>query len=162
MDLQVRSTSLVVRHDRALRAVGEVGRPRPGDLPVTKATPPAGRTPPAVAVTSAHEEQAPAFRAADLLSSCSPFDRGTLEQALDRLIEQLGEQRQGLSLSEVARVTDVLPGVIATAAALLLVETIHRRHRADADWERTDEQTGEDAGFPELPDPRKLWALEER
>jgi hypothetical protein len=162
MDLQVRSTSLVVRHDRALRAVGEVGHLRPGELPLAKATPPVGRKPPAAAVTSAHEEQAPTFRAADLLSSCSPYDSGALERAIDRLIEQLGEQRLGLSLSEAASVTDMLPGVIATAAALVLVESIHRRYRAD--WEHGDgrSETGEDAGFPELPDPRKLWALEER
>jgi hypothetical protein len=102
------------------------------------------------------------FREADVLASCSPFERGGLERAIDRFLEQLSGSDLSV-LPGLVPSSNMVPGVVVVVGALLAMETLRRRGRNDRDGAGTDNQAEgvEHSGFPGLPGRRRIWLLEE-
>lgn len=98
-------------------------------------------------------------RAADVLASCAPFDRGSLERAIDEFLSRFGDLDPGLPGSDL--VTGLVPGVIALTAGMSAAEAVRRRLRRP--WDCEDGRSGDNGGdfFPGLPGRRQRWALEE-
>jgi hypothetical protein len=103
------------------------------------------------------------FRGADVLASCSPYERGALERAIDRFLEQLSGPDAGM-LRGMVPASNLVPGVVVVAGALLAMETLRRRTRRDRDDAATDDQAEgvPHSGFPGVPGRRRIWALEDR
>ncbi|MDR3639573.1 MAG: hypothetical protein P4L84_37575 [Isosphaeraceae bacterium] len=102
------------------------------------------------------------FRGADVLASCSPYEQAVIEQAIDRLLEQVSGSVTTL-LPDLGPASSMIPGVVV-AATLVAVESVRRWSNDDRDQagEGRDAEDVEDSGFPGLPDRRRIWALEER
>jgi hypothetical protein len=103
------------------------------------------------------------LRGADMLASCSPYEQGALERAIDRFLEQLSGSDVRL-VPGLAPISNLIPGAVVVAVALAAVETMRRRARDDGDSARaTNPAEGvEHSGFPGLPARGRIWALEER
>jgi hypothetical protein len=94
---------------------------------------------------------------ADLLTDFAPFDRSSLEYAIDRLLDKFEGAGRGLSSPE--GVSDLMTGVMAVAVALTASKVVFR----GAGGPRDEEATPDDAypgagpdGLPGFPDP---WGL---
>ena len=115
---------------------------------------------------SAHEEaglidgaiadvEAALSRGADLLASFSPFDRGALEQTIDRFLGEVGDL--GAVLSNLDVTASLIAEPMAAAGAVAVFETVRRRVRGQSDEEVEDAEGDGDAGPPGLPGlPRRL------
>jgi hypothetical protein len=104
----------------------------------------------------AMEDVALASRAADLLASFSPFDRGSLEQAVDRFLGRIGDL--DAELSQLGETPSLIPGLVAAAVAISVAETMRRRFRGTWDEEAAPLDA---AGFPCMPGHPHVWAMEE-
>ena len=110
------------------------------------------------------QEQLPPSSGADLLARFSPFDRATVERALDQFLDRLDELETGLShLGTTANLTSSL---LASASAIAVVEVFHRYLRKRRD-ERglhavDDEDRDDGVHFPGLPGLPHPWSLEQR
>jgi hypothetical protein len=108
------------------------------------------------------QEQLPPSLGADLLARFSPFDRATVEQALDQFLDRLDELEAGLSrLGPAANLTSSL---LASASAIAVVDVFHRYLRKRRD-ERglhavDDEDRDDGVHFPGLPGLPHSWSLE--
>jgi hypothetical protein len=111
--------------------------------------------PPPIAEASARAETLQS-RAADLIASCSPFDRQAVERAIDQFLNQLGDI-EGV-FAQPGSSAALIPSVIATAVVLTASETVRRRLSRAA-----DDSTGGERRivFPALPGLNQRWALEE-
>jgi hypothetical protein len=109
------------------------------------------------------DTEGPRLRGTDVLASASPFERGALERAIDRFLEQLGGS-DAAALPGLKPISHLLPAAAVVAAALLAMETVRRYSHTAGDDANSDDD-GDDAdhpGFPGLPDRRRIWALEDR
>ena len=104
----------------------------------------------------AMEDVALASCAADLLASFSPFDRGSLEQAVDRFLGRIGDL--DAELSQLGETPSLIPGLVAAAVAISVAETMRRRFRGTWDEEAAPLDA---AGFPGMPGHPHVWAMEE-
>lgn len=101
-------------------------------------------------------ESAPlAARAADLLASFSPFDRETIEGAIDHFLDRLGALEEGLANLDLT--TSLVPNITAAAVVISVAEVIRRRRRADD----KDGRDAEDECPRRLPGLPLGWAMEE-
>jgi len=109
------------------------------------------------------QEPLPPSLGADLLARFSPFDRATVEQALDQFLDRLDELETGLShLGPAANLTSSL---LASASAIAVVDVFHRYLRKRRD-ERglhavDDEDRDDGVHFPGLPGLPHPWSLEQ-
>jgi hypothetical protein len=88
----------------------------------------------------------------------SPFDRSTLEQALDRFLDQLGEIDE--ELYHLGEPGNLIPQVIAAATALSIAEALRRR--TGRRWEEAVVVVGDDeASFASQPGLPGRWDSEE-
>jgi hypothetical protein len=103
------------------------------------------------------------FRGADVLASCSPYQRGELIRAIDRFLDQLGGN-EARSLSDLGRNSRWIPGVALAMATVMAMETMRQRSRPNKreDGAANHDEELEDPGFPGAPGSRRIWALEER
>jgi hypothetical protein len=102
------------------------------------------------------------LRGADVLASCSPYDQGALERAIDLFLENLGGS-QPHSLPGVGTITNRISGLAVAALALVAIEVLRRRaqtHEEGADASGTAEEL-EESEFPGLPRRWRLRVLEE-
>ena len=95
-------------------------------------------------------------RAADLIASCSPFDRRAVEMAIDQFLNQLGEIE--VAFAQTGSSAALIPSVIATAVILTASETVRRRLSRAGDESGDGERR---VVFPALPGRNQRWALEE-
>ena len=99
-------------------------------------------------------------RAAELIASFSPFERGVLENAIDQFLGRLG----GLDtdLSHLSHSANLIPNVIAAAVAVSLAEAFRRRlRRPEEDGGAAAGRDDDDFASPGLPGRPERWALEE-
>lgn len=93
-------------------------------------------------------------RGADLLASFAPFNQGSIEQAIDHFLGELGQvdaTLTGLGVSE-----GLIPSLAATGIVVYAAETVRRRLRSlDMDVEAVG-----DTSFPGLPGQSQRWDLE--
>jgi hypothetical protein len=98
-------------------------------------------------------------RGAGLLEGFTPFERGTLEQAIDRFLDQLGGFDD--ETSELGSSLSLMPHVVTAAVVLGAAEIVRRRMRDTLEGEGAPGDDVEDAGFPGLPGLRHRWASDE-
>jgi hypothetical protein len=117
---------------------------------------PAGDAPPQAAVPLAGGERAesPLPHAADLIAEVMPFDRASLETAVDQFFDQLEDLGVGQWV-ETGPI-EMLPLSLAVMGTVAAAETIRRRFRskpAGGRITRRRDSLGSDdlMGFPELP-----------
>jgi hypothetical protein len=105
-------------------------------------------------------DEAPSPHFADLISSCLPFDRATLERAIDQFLDRF--EGLAVNLTHLEESTNLLSAVSAVALSALAAEVILRRRRACD--ERTGAPAADDgdglAGLPGLPNSWS-WGLDE-
>lgn len=105
------------------------------------------------------EEVSPAARAADLVAGFSPFDRATLERAIDQFLDRLGEFESGLAPWGSGE--NLVPNLL-TAAVMVSAAELARRRLRDPEHDEDTEADGRTAtcplGVPGLP---LGWGLEE-
>jgi hypothetical protein len=101
----------------------------------------------------ADEDSSLFFRGKELLAAFTPFDRASVERAIDHLIEGLSALEVGLPSLEEA--TNFVPHALGVAAALVAVEVIRSRRAGK-------EEDGEDGSSPGLPGFPVHWELDER
>ena len=97
-------------------------------------------------------ESLPPSHAADLLSSFSPFQRGTLESAFDRFLGQLGDL--DVNITEIGETRNVIPEVLAVLVGIALAHVLQRRAhqlRGESSSPRTLDEDSSLPGFPGLP-----------
>jgi hypothetical protein len=116
-----------------------------------------GTQPEADGETAGHkavEEPAPAPQSSDLLTDFLPFNRVSLEDAIDRFLGQF-EVLNG-ELTDWSSPTGLLPAAAVVATAALAAEVVRRRSRsAEAGAEDGEEDFARFAGFPHA------WSLGE-
>ncbi|MDR3636804.1 MAG: hypothetical protein P4L84_23570 [Isosphaeraceae bacterium] len=98
-------------------------------------------------------------RPADLLASFSPFDRATLEQAIDQLLDRFGELEAGLPHWNATE--GLASQLLASAMVIGAAEVVRRRLRAteeDDDDSAHRDRSASPFGLPDLP---HIWAREE-
>jgi hypothetical protein len=93
-------------------------------------------------------------RGQELLAAFSPFDRASVERAIDHLIEGLSDLEAGLPSLEEA--TSYVPHAVGVAAALVAVEILRRRST------RGQDESDDDAGSPGVPGFLTRWELDQR
>jgi hypothetical protein len=91
----------------------------------------------------------------ELLESSNPFDRVSIERAIDDLLGGLGELEA--SIPGLGEARDLLSHALGTAAALTVVEIVRRKIRGDTD----DSEEGMDSGSPGLPCFPNRWTVDE-
>jgi hypothetical protein len=91
----------------------------------------------------------------ELLASFNPFDRASIDHAIDELLSGLGNLEAALPGLGEAR--DLLSHALGTAAALTVVEIVRRKIRGDTD----DSEEGMDSGSPGLPCFPNRWSVDE-
>jgi hypothetical protein len=164
--LDARSTEpgTLAPHDDAIQPAGGEDQSQSGDHPLDRKLAGVGSAALEAARDRRVEMDALHFRGADALASCSPYEPGVLERAVDRFLEQLGGS-DTTALPGLLHRSNVIPGVVVAAVALTAVETMRRRSGNDRDQSGGGPRAEEDehsAGFPGLPARRRFWALEER
>jgi len=95
----------------------------------------------------------PLPRFSDLLTEFLPFDRSSLENAIDRFLDRF--EGLGAGLTDLREPTNLVPAVAATALTALAAEVALRRLRArdqakGAPAEDSEEELARFAGFPNL------------
>jgi hypothetical protein len=106
----------------------------------------------------AGSEEVPSPRYSDLLTEFLPFDRSSLENAIDRFLVQV--ESLGADLADLGEPTSLLPTLTAAALTVLASEVVLRRRRAreearDVPAEAAEDELTRFAGFP------NLWGLGE-
>jgi hypothetical protein len=94
----------------------------------------------------------------DLLVEFLPFDRSTLENAIDRFLNRF--ENLGAELTELSEPSGAVPVVVATALAAVAADFTLRKQRGrdDAKEESAEDPEGELARCAGIP---ILWRLEE-
>ena len=69
---------------------------------------------------------------ADLATSFLPFDRASVERAIDEFLDRFDDL--GAGLPDLAMVAQVVPGVITVAAAALASHVVMKRRRRGEGW----------------------------
>jgi hypothetical protein len=150
-------------HDPAIQPSGEQEPLKNGDIPLDRKLAGAGRAALEIGVDRRLDMDALHFRGADALTTCSPYEPGALERAVDRFLEQLGGS-DATSLPGLLHRSNVIPGVVVATVTLAAMETMRRRSRNEMDASGSGNKAEEDehAGFPGLPARRRIWAPEDR
>jgi hypothetical protein len=164
LDARSTESGTLVPHDAAIQPAGGEDQAQRGDHPLDRKLAGVGSAALEAARNRRVDTDAFHFRGADALASCSPYEPGVLERAVDRFLEQLGGS-DATSLPGLLHRSNVIPGVVVAAAALVAMETMRRRSGNDRDEPGGGHKAEEDehsAGFPGLPARRRIWALEER
>jgi hypothetical protein len=91
----------------------------------------------------------------ELLASFIPFDRETIDHAIDELLSGL-ETLEG-ALPSLEQTKNLVPHALLGAAALTAAEIVRRKLRRDAD----DSEEVMDTSFPGLPGFPNHWAADE-
>ena len=99
------------------------------------------------------EEPPPAPRSSDLLTEFLPFDRASLEDAIDRFLAPLEDL--GGELANWSSPTSLLPAATVVATAALASEVLRRRYRRD---DGEDARRGPRPISPVIP---TAWSLGE-
>jgi hypothetical protein len=115
-------------------------------------------------------EQRLASCGADLIAGFSPFDRSSVEQAIDQFLDRLDDLET--ELSRLGTKANLMPSLTATAIAIATTELFHRWLGKRPDRARRvayvlggstgDGDADADASFPGLPGLPYSWSLEER
>ena len=137
---------------------GQVDGTRPGDeAPVPRlAELPSDAAP--LAVDSPTMEGAiDAPRPADLLTSFLPFDRASVESAVDAFLEQF--EGLGADLTDFAHLGPVVPGIVAVGAVTAF-STVMLRRRRYRSWKQESNANIQGA-LDLLTSPSNLWKLGE-
>jgi hypothetical protein len=105
------------------------------------------------AVDGAGGVEMPSLQHSDLLTEFSPFDRSSLKDAIDRLLDQF--ESLGAELTDLREATNLIPAVAAAALTALAAEVALRRRRARDETagtpaEDSEEELARFAGFPNL------------
>jgi hypothetical protein len=95
----------------------------------------------------AAEEPAPAPRSSDLLTDFLPFDRASLEQAIDRFLDRF--EVLGTELTDGSSPPGLLPAAAVVATAALATEVVRRRSRSGQAG--TEEGADDPVRFPGYP-----------
>jgi hypothetical protein len=125
------------------------------DAPVTMgAAHPDDNHPMPVPLANSNQEEIPLPHAAGLVAGVLPFDRASLEQAVDQFFDQLEDLGVGQFVEQGS--TRVLPLSLTLIGTVTAVEVARRRLRSKTDGgistRRQDAQSSEELrGFPELP-----------
>jgi hypothetical protein len=125
------------------------------DAPVTMAAArPADNLPAPVPVTSGNQEEIPLPHAAGLVAGVLPFDRASLEQAVDQFFDRLEDLGVGQFVEQAP--SRVLPLSLTVIGTVTAVEVARRRFRSKTNGgistRRQDALSSEELrGFPELP-----------
>jgi hypothetical protein len=91
----------------------------------------------------------------ELLASFNPFNRASIERAIDDLLGGLGELEA--ALPDLGEARDLLTHALGTAAALTVVEIVRRKIRGDSDGS----EEGMDSGSPGVPCFPNRWTVDE-
>jgi hypothetical protein len=163
--LDARSTQLptLIPHDPAIQTARERASPRDGDRPLDHTLVGAGGAAIEAGRDRRTDPEALRLRGADVLTSCSPYDRGVLERAIDRFLEQLNGSG-ATTLPGLGPLSKMIPEVVVVAATLAFLDAMRRRSRNARDEAGTGD-IAEDfphSGFPGLPGRRRVWAPEEQ
>jgi hypothetical protein len=90
------------------------------------------------------------LRGADVQTACSPYERGTIERAIDAFLGELGGS-SGSSWSALRTWSEAIPGVIAAGVALGILEMERRRSLGRRDVPRVRNQNDPEAPLPGFP-----------
>jgi hypothetical protein len=163
LDTRLTPPRTLVVHDPAIETAGAEVDAKAGARPLGGTLASAGGAALEIGHDRRLEMESLWMRGADALASCSPYERGALERAVDRFLEQLGGA-DAISLPGQVPVANMIPGAVVVAATLLAIETLRRRARNDRDGSGGGgtAEALEHSGFPGLPARRRIWALEER
>lgn len=134
------SASLVMTHDSTADADAHRG----GDVPATSFD----------SIVNGNQAKLPLPHAAGLIANVVPFDRASLEQAVDQFFNQLEDLGMGQLVEQ--RPTHVIPLSLAVLGTVTAVEVARRRLRSRTALgnapRREDPLASEELlGFPELP-----------
>jgi hypothetical protein len=127
----------------------------PADAPVTMdAAHPADNLAAPVPLTNGNQEEIPLPHAAGLVAGVLPFDRASLEQAVDQFFDRLEDLGVGQFVEQAP--SRVLPLSLTVIGAVTAVEVARRRFRSKTSCgistRRQDALSSEELrGFPELP-----------
>jgi hypothetical protein len=105
------------------------------------------------------EVVSPLARGAGMLAGFTPFDRGTLEHALDQFLDHLGGFES--DLPDLGSPVGITPHVVTAAVALGVAEVVRRRMRGTREDEDARVPGARDPAFPGLPGLWNRWALED-
>ena len=125
------------------------------DAPVTMAAAhPADNLPAPVPLTNGNQEEIPLPHAAGLVAGVLPFDRASLEQAVDQFFDRLEDLGVGQFVEQAP--SRVLPLSLTVIGTVTAVEVARRRFRSRTNGgistRRQDALSSEELrGFPELP-----------
>jgi hypothetical protein len=108
--------------------------------------------------TDAGTVEQPSPRSSDLLTEFLPFDRRSLENAIDRFLDQFATL--GAELTDLREPANLLPVLAVAALTAVATEVALRRRRARAGVKRMpkEDAEGDLAGFAGFPN---LWSLGE-
>jgi hypothetical protein len=108
------------------------------------------------------KEQLPSSLGADWLATFSPFDRATVERAIDHFLDRLDHLEAGLS--RFGTTANLTSSLMATAGAIAVMEVLHRYLAKRGGEQGRDGAGDEETGvyFPGLPGLPHRWSLEER
>jgi hypothetical protein len=131
----------------------------PGVLEASSA---AGARRTAVAGEPSRRAAALGLRGADVLTACSPYDRGAIERAIDAFLGELGGP-SGTALSGPRLWSEAIPAAIVAGVALGILERERRRSRdrRDVPRIRSQGQNDPEAPLPGFPGRRLAWSLED-
>ena len=127
----------------------------PTDAPVTMAAAhPDDNLPAPVPLTNGNQEEIPLPHAAGLVAGVLPFDRASLEQAVDQFFDRLEDLGVGQFVEQAP--SRVLPLSLTVIGTVTAVEVARRRFRSKTNGgistRRQDALSSEELrGFPELP-----------
>jgi hypothetical protein len=102
------------------------------------------------------------LRGADVLTACSPYDRGAIERAIDAFLGELGGP-SGSALSAPRLWSEAIPAAIVAGVALGILEMERRRSRdrRDVPRLRSQGQNDPEAPLPGFPGRRLAWSTED-
>ena len=127
----------------------------PTDAPVSMAAAHPDDNPPLpVSLPNGNQEEIPLPHAAGLVAGVLPFDRASLEQAVDQFFDQLEDLGVGQFVEQAP--SRMLPLSLTVIGAVTAVEVARRRFRSKTNGgistRRQDALSSEELrGFPELP-----------
>lgn len=96
---------------------------------------------------------------ADVLASCTPFDKATIEGAIDQLLVQLDEL--DLGLTELSETVGFFPTLIGAAVTITVAGGVRRRLRGQRERKFAWLDAEEDMFFPGLPGRHRRLSAEE-
>ena len=132
------------------------GRIPTADLPLPAAS--LAAVSPGVADDVIAEAATPLARASELFASFSPFDRASVEQALDQFLERLGDV--DVELMRLGESTNLGPWVMTSAALLSVAEIVRRRVREQGRLRHASVDEEEDPSLLGLPGLPGRWDSE--